>query len=314
MSDKIYISFCLWLLVISISNIYAQEKKVCITVDDLPTVHYNVEGYDFRLGITDSLIKVFVTEQVPAIGFINEKKLYHKNKLETAQVHLLELWLKNGLELGNHTFSHFNYHKVDFEKFSKDVLKGELITKPLSEKYGMDYKFFRHPFLKIGDNKAKADSLKQFLESHGYIEAPVTIDNDDYLFAFAYSKAYKKGEIDLMKRIGRDYILYMEKKLLYFEEQSKKLFNRQISQILLIHASFLNANYIGELIGIYRKHGYTFISQEEALKDTTYQEPVTKFGDWGISWIDRWALGKGKKGDFFKDDPAVPHYITELTK
>jgi hypothetical protein len=45
------------------------------------------------------------------------------------------------------------------------------------------------------------------------------------------------------------------------------------------------------------------------LQDEAYQTPITVYGKWGISWIDRWALSQGKKGDFFKGDPETPAYI-----
>ncbi|MCE1199801.1 MAG: hypothetical protein LWW85_12590, partial [Marinilabiliales bacterium] len=57
---------------------------------------------------------------------------------------------------------------------------------------------------------------------------------------------------------------------------------------------------------------YQFSSLDEVLQDPVYGTPVTRFGNWGISWIDRWALSSGKKGDFFKDEPDVPGYIRKL--
>ena len=57
--------------------------------------------------------------------------------------------------------------------------------------------------------------------------------------------------------------------------------------------------------------GYTFISQEAALTDEAYQSEITKYGNWGISWIDRWAMSRGKKGEFFKDDPQTPSFVKD---
>lgn len=295
-------------------SLYSQGKKVCITVDDLPTVHYGIPGYEFKYEITNSLVKVFAANKVPAIGYVNEKKLYQNGKLDSSLVKLLEMWLQNGLELGNHTYSHLNYHRVPFESFTADILKGEKITRALTDTYQSQLKFFRHPYLRSGKDQAQTDSLKAFLKENGYIEAPVTIDNEDYLFALAYSRAFSKKDSSLMQKIGQEYLNYMEQKLIYFEAQSQKLFDRNIAQILLIHASYLNANYIDELADIYKKHGYTFASQEEVLKDEAYEEVVTHFGDWGISWLDRWALSRGKRGDFFKDDPRTPEYIAEMAR
>ena len=71
---------------------------------------------------------------------------------------------------------------------------------------------------------------------------------------------------------------------------------------------------VDELASMFLKNNYEFISLAEALKDPAYQTEVTSFGNWGISWIDRWAMSAGKKKEFFKEEPATPEYIVELTK
>lgn len=284
-------------------------REICITVDDLPVVGYSHTDIQHLSSITDSLIAHFLKYDVPAIGYVNEKKLYQDEKLDTARLELLERWLKNGLELGNHTFSHDSYHKTPFEEYTQDILAGEKNIRKLIEQNGGKLQYFRHPYLHIGNRKTHHDSLVQFLKEHHYIEAPVTIDNADYLFAVAYHKAVTKERKNDMDKIGKDYVEYMEQKLLFYESMSQKLFDRTIKQTLLIHANLLNADYFDELAEMYQKHGYSFISQAEVLTDPAYQSEISKYGNWGISWLDRWAMTRGKKGDFFKNDPPTPDYI-----
>ncbi len=38
---------------------YAQNKKMCLTVDDLPTVPYRAPGHEIKLDITNGLSRVF---------------------------------------------------------------------------------------------------------------------------------------------------------------------------------------------------------------------------------------------------------------
>ena len=289
----------------------AQVKKMCITVDDLPVVDYGIKDMDYQLEVTNRLMDTFDAFQVPAIGFVNEIKLYKGRKPVPERVYLLEIWLEHGNELGNHSYSHPDYHTTPFKKYTEDILKGERITRGLTEKYGSELKYFRHPFLRSGTNQAQSDSLKNFLHQHGYEEAPVTIDNDDYLFAKAYHSAFMKDDVDLMGEIGESYVRYMVEKLIYFEHSSEALFNRNISQILLIHASLINAHYLDELLEAYQNHGYEFVSMAEVLKDPAYKEEINNFGDWGISWLDRWALSRGKKGDFFQGEPDARDFIPE---
>lgn len=292
----------------------AQTKEICITVDDLPTVPYGKRAIEHSQYITQKLVSTFKKHKVPAIGYVNERKLYVKGKPDKGRLELLEMWLEGGLELGNHTYSHIDYHKTSMKQYGEEILKGQQHISTLSKKYGRQLKFFRHPYLHIGKSQLAYDSLNDFLSKHGYIEAPVTIDNADYLFAKAYFIAYNKSDSITMQKIGNDYIDYMERKVNYFESRSDKLFARSIKQILLFHASLLNADYADELMDMLERNGYTFISQEEVLKDKVYETKITAFGPWGISWIDRWAMSQGVSGDFFKDDPETPVYIIKMTE
>lgn len=292
----------------------AQEKKVCFTIDDLPVVNYGINEDTYLQAITRDLITTFDTYDIPAIGFVNEGKLYSNGVLKTKRVELLEMWLKSGYELGNHTFSHPNYHQVGYASYTNDILQGETISRPLLKEYGQQLKYFRHPYLRVGQTKGAHDSLTFFLNKHSYTEAPVTIDNDDYLFAKAYHEVRLKSDNAMMQQIGQEYITYMEEKLNYFESISDSLFGRNIRHILLLHANKLNADYLDELAEMYLANGYRFISLSEALEDEAYRHPITHYGDWGISWLDRWALSQGKQGQFFADDPPSPQYIRELAQ
>lgn len=289
---------------------YAQQKQVCVTVDDLPVVSYGKPTQEFLEDVTSKLITTFDKYAIPAIGYVNEKKLYVNGNVDQDKVHLLALWLNAGYELGNHTYSHPSYHRTSFDDFTKDIMKGELITRPLSEDHGKDLKYFRHPFLQIGKTKGAADSLSSFLRGIGYIEAPVTIDPDDYLFAKSYQTALNNVDSVLAKKVAKAYLDHMESKIHFYENVSQQLFGKNIAHTLLIHANLLNADYLNEVAEIFIRNGYTFISQKEVLEDKLYQESITKFGNWGISWMDRWAISRGKY-DLLNSDPQVPEFVTK---
>jgi peptidoglycan/xylan/chitin deacetylase (PgdA/CDA1 family) len=292
---------------------FAQRHQVCITIDDLPVVNYGNNDTLFYRGLTNRLLQKLSAASIPAIGFVNERKLHNNGTLSKFQVSLLSSWIDHGMELGNHTYSHPDYNNLSFKAFSEDIIRGEKVTRELLGGKGMKLTYIRHPFLHAGNSKAKSDSLNIFLKDRGYIIAPVTLDNDEYLFALAYHRTKMKNDQKLAEQIGQDYITYMEKKLKYYESQAQRLFGRNIKHVLLIHANLLNSDYIDALITMFTKNNYDFTSLGEALKDPAYQTEVTSFGNWGISWIDRWALSAGKKGDFFKDEPATPDYIQKLT-
>lgn len=295
-------------------SLFGQPKQVCFTFDDLPVVNYGISDTVYQKDLIDKLVVSLVKNKIPAIGFVNEIKLYDNDVINRFQLELLNSWVDNGLDLGNHTYSHPDYNSVSFEYFTRDLIKGETVTRNILNSKGRSVRYFRHPFLHTGNTKARADSLNDFLFKKGYLVAPVTIDNEDYLFASAYYKAGRKKDKELMSQIGHDYITYMEKKLKYFEIQSDSLFGRNISQILLLHVSSLNSDYIDSLALMFQRNNYVFVNMDRALEDKVYQTEITRFGNWGISWIDRWALSQGKKGVFFKDEPVTPEYIRKLSE
>ena len=290
---------------------FAQDRQIAVTIDDLPVVSTRSD-IENRRTITRNLLKHIKKAKVPAIGFVNENKLYTKDKRDEQQVDLLRMWLDAGLELGNHTFSHLSLHDNSVEKYQAEILQGEIITKELLQAKSMQMRYFRHPYLWTGlSMEIKAD-LGKFLSKHNYTIAPVTIDNADYIFAQAYDRAFDKGDKKLMKQIGAAHVSYMEAKLGYWERQSVKLFNREIKQVLLLHANFINSDYFDDLAKMMKKRGYKFITLESALKDEAYKLPDNYVKRSGISWLHRWALDKGKEY-LVPDEPRVPEFVMKAS-
>ena len=287
----------------------AAQKKVCITIDDVPVVDYGMNTVEDWQNITDKLLTTCEQKGIPAIGYVNEGKFHKNGNLDAERAKILEVWLERGFELGNHTFSHPNYHKVGLKDFKRDVIDGERYTKPLLQKYGQELKYFRHPYLRAGDSKESSEALEAFLTERGYTSSPVTLDSDDYLFAQAYARAARSGDSTRMKLIGETYVQHTEKKLHFYETLSEAVFERNIDHTYLMHANLLNADYLDELAEMFQRNGYEFISQAEVLKDPAYSEPMTRFGNWGMSWLYRWALSRDKGTEVFKQDVELPEIV-----
>lgn len=293
--------------------VFAQKANrfIAVTIDDLPVVSTRSDLKN-RQEITGKLLAHITKAKVPAIGFVNENKLYVNGKPDEAQINLLREWLKANLELGNHTFSHLGLHNVALEKYEADITKGEILTKKLLQEKGMKMRYFRHPYLWSGTSLEIKNDLGVFLKAHDYTIAPVTIDNSDYIFSSAYDKAFDKGDKKLMKRIGAAYVPYLEAKMDYWERQSVKLFGREIKQTLLLHANFINSDYFDDIAVMLKKRGYQFVTLEEALKDEAYRLPDTFTGRAGISWLHRWALAKGRE-NLLPNEPKTPDFVLKAS-
>ncbi len=303
------IVFFILLLAAAALTAFAQKtpRAIAVTIDDLPVVSTRRDLKN-RQEITRRLLGHIKKAKVPAIGFVNENKLYADDKRDERQVDLLRAWLDAKLELGNHTFSHVNIANVPLEKYEEEILKGELITKELLAAKGLKPRYFRHPFLWTGTSLETKAALGKFLSEHQYTIAPVTIDNADWIFARAYDNAFDKGDRKLLAEIGAAYVPYMEAKMDYWERQSVKIFGREIRQILLIHANYINSDYFDDLARMLKRRNYKFVSLDEALKDEAYRLPDNFVRRNGISWLHRWALDKGREF-VLPDEPKTPEFV-----
>ncbi|MEW6195021.1 MAG: polysaccharide deacetylase family protein [Bacteroidota bacterium] len=300
------------LLILNFTLIQSQNK-ISVTIDDLPLSRIPYYEKNYYQEITDKLIENLKDQHAPIIGFVNGYKLYTDSTLDESKVELLRKWIDAGFDLGNHTFAHKSANKIPVEEYKQDIINGEQVLRKLLETSGKQLKYFRHPYLQTGLSLEVKGEINDFLKEHGYEIAPVTIDNSEWAFSFAYDKAFNQHDFTLMKKIGEDYINYMRDKLEYWQEQSKALFGRNISHILLIHANPMNAEYYDELCNMIREKNYEFVSLDEVLKDEAYQSEDKFIKNSGISWIHRWAITQGKGKDFFGIEPEAPKYIWDFT-
>ncbi|KXK00744.1 MAG: polysaccharide deacetylase [Acidobacteria bacterium OLB17] len=304
-------TFVLVILIAYVGVALGQSRTIAITIDDLPVVSTRSDLAN-RRKITRKLLGHIAKAKIPAIGFVNENKLYTDGKRDDKQIDLLRSWLKLGLELGNHTYSHISLHGVSVEEYEADAIKGETITKELLTANGRELRYFRHPYLMTGLTLDVKAEVARFLDGRGYTVAPITFDNADYIFSRAYDNAFDSRNKKLMNRVAEAYVPYMEAKIDYWERQSAKLFGREISQTMLIHANFINSDYLDDLIKMLRRRGYTIIDLDSALKDEAYRLPDTYLGRSGISWLHRWALAKGNEY-VLADEPRVPEFVMKAS-
>ncbi len=288
------------------------KRYIAVTFDDLPMNTKYLEDGDQWIEQTQKLLSTINKFNIPAVGFVNEYKLYVNEVLDSTRLKALQLWIDADLEIGNHTFSHPDYHNTENEEFFADIIMGEKITKDLLSQKNKKLEFFRHPYLHTGNSLEKKKALEDFLNEHNYAIAPVSIDNGEWIYARAYENAYNKNNLDLMKQIGNEYVNYMIDKTIYFENQSVKLFGSKIKQILLVHANMINADYFDELAEELLKRNYSFISLKEALTDSAYESEDTYTGRGGISWLHRWSYTRKVDKSFFAGEPEVPQNILDI--
>ncbi|HYG12428.1 MAG TPA: polysaccharide deacetylase family protein [Pyrinomonadaceae bacterium] len=287
----------------------APRRQVAVTFDDLPfTGDGGKTGMSEMREFTSRLLGMFAAHKIPAIGFVNERKLQREGERE-ARIAVLKMWTDAGYELGNHTFAHASFYRTPLPAFQQQVIDGEPVTRSLLEGRGMKLRYFRHPYLNTGPDLKTKEAFEKFLAARGYRVAPVTIDNAEWIFAQAYAQAMQRGDCETMRRVADEYVPYMERMFEFYERMSVELFGREIAQTLLVHANALNADHFERIAAMLKRRGYEFVTLDEALKDKAYEHRDTYTGAVGISWLQRWAITRGGK---FKKEPALSPYMQQF--
>jgi peptidoglycan/xylan/chitin deacetylase (PgdA/CDA1 family) len=290
----------------------APERVVAVTFDDLPATAAGVVANDVTSleELTRKLLAAVRKHSIPAVGFVNEGKLFEDGagpRDVEGRTRLLRLWLDAGLELGNHTYSHRDLNTMPLEDFEADVLRGEAVTRPLLKAREQTLRYFRHPFLHVGSDLKQRRAFEAFLARHGYTVAPVTVDNDDFVYAGAYAKALRAGDPAAAARIAADYLRYMTEVFTFFEVVSRRVTGREIRQVLLLHANTLNADHFDALAEALLRRGYRFVTLAHALEDPAYRLPDTFVGAPGNSWFNHWEITAGRKP---VPTPKPPEWIS----
>jgi peptidoglycan/xylan/chitin deacetylase (PgdA/CDA1 family) len=247
--------------------------------------------------MTRKLLQPFRNPSIPVIGFVNEGRHQLGND---GLREILDMWLDSGAELGNHAYSHPDLNSVPLDTYTADILKGEPITRAALAARGKKLEYFRHPYLHTGATLETKQGLQRFLDEHGYRIAPVTFDDADYEFAALYTRP------EFRDRVRKEYVPYMESVVAFFEQRSVEVVGREIPQILLIHASQLNADLMPDLLAMFKRRGYSFVTLRQALADPSYSLPESYVGRGGFSWIHRWSQTKGLPN---KGEPDPPDWV-----
>ena len=286
------------------------DRQVAITIDDLPAGAANSMSAAAITEMTAKLLAILREQRIPAVGFVNEKKLYKWGEVDE-RIKALQMWLDAGFELGNHTFAHTSLNRAGLKQFEEAVIQGESVTTLLLAQHKMKLRYFRHPYLDTGRDLQTRLDTDAFLTARGYRIAPVTLDAWDWMFSSVYDDAKKRGDTALQQEVASTYLSYSDAVFAYSEKFSKDLVGYEPKQILLLHANQLEAEHINELLELMRKRGYRFITLEDALTDDAYSMPDTYVGEEGRGWLDHWALSRGKPVQGF---PVFPPAIMERSK
>lgn len=241
------------------------SSEVAVTVDDLP-IHGPAPSTTSRLEIVRKILSALKKRQVSEVyGFVVGKHLEDS----PTSVEALQAWIGAGYPLGNHTRSHSDLNKTELHDYLGDILRNEAVLsklEPVSKA-----KVFRYPFLREGDTQEKRDRVREFLSSHGYRIAQVTIDFYDWAWNEPYVRCLAKRDMKSINWLRTTYLDSAVEGLRVAERLSELLFQRRVRQILLLHVGAFTAEMLEEMLTVYQAQGVRFVSLHKALEDEIYR-------------------------------------------
>ena len=293
----------------AMAQVPPHPRSVAITIDDGPAVNELKDLGNFQR-IARGLLSSLEAEKVPATIFINERQINVPDQRD-GRAAVLAQWLDAGYDLGNHTYSHPSLNKVSLREFEDDLVRGDVIMRPLIEARGRQMVWFRYPYLDSGTTPEVHRAIVDFLEERHYRVAHVTVDYSDYSFAGVYGRLLRAGDAGTAERVKQAYLDQVDVGFEYAEKASQEILGYELPQILLIHCNELNSVTLRESIARMRKRGYAFVTLEEATKDPAYARPDNFTGPGG-SWLSRTAHAMNKK--ITAPEPRMPQWIRDLPR
>jgi peptidoglycan-N-acetylglucosamine deacetylase len=261
----LYIPICI--LFMTSSAMGQQRVEVAITVDDLP-VHGDLPANMTRAEIAKKFVETFKAKGVPGVyGFVNAKNIGANGDTEKDSV--LKIWVDAGFPLGNHTFSHIDLNTASVQAFEDEIAANEPVLKELMG--SRDWHWLRYPYLHEGDTLEKRHAVRKYLVDHGYKIAQVTLDFGDYAWNNPYARCVAKQDTQAIEWLKSSYLETAKDDIALDRKLSVMLFGRDINYVLLMHIGALDSIMLRDLLELFKKQGFDFVTLEEAQKDPAYQ-------------------------------------------
>jgi peptidoglycan/xylan/chitin deacetylase (PgdA/CDA1 family)/ketosteroid isomerase-like protein len=254
-----------------------------VTVDDLPISSGSLHPEPGqRREITERMLAVLNRHGIRAVGLVT-----WRNVKGDADLELLARWLEEGHELGNHSYHHPSYTRTTATEYIRDMESGRKALAEFLEPHGRQVRFFRFPMLREGETPEKLQAMRRYLEYSGQANLPVTLDNQDYVYERPWVEAVRAGDEAEMKRVATAFHESLHLSVRHHCNVSKRLFDREVPQILLLHAGAVGAAQWDDLFTWLQGEGFRFASTDDVLSDPAFAVKHEYAGPRGIGLWDR---------------------------
>jgi beta-lactamase regulating signal transducer with metallopeptidase domain len=285
-----------------------KEKKIAVGFVSIPPVDRTENPPKDSEATARLLIEKLKAHRVPAIGFLQGAMISDGEKLFPVRANIVRLWRDAGFEIGIGNFKHVWFYDTPYDEYVGGVEKNEAVARRILAEKNLPLRYFSYPFLNTGKNADDRNRFEAWLQTRGLSAVKYTIDNQEWMYSYAYDMARNDNDINTMNEIRAEFLGYMTKMFDHYEAYSSEMFRRDINQTLVLTTSRLIADSADELFGMIENRGYRFVPIDEAQADEAYRTPENFYGKAGVSWFERWQLAQGKK---LRAEPKVSKSVED---
>jgi peptidoglycan/xylan/chitin deacetylase (PgdA/CDA1 family) len=227
--------------------------RVALTVDDLPTHGAFPPGMT-HLQAHEKMLAAFAAHEVPKVyGFVNTGRTIDGQDADAP----LRAWLAAGHPLGNHTQAHGRMKEMGVPAYLADIDLNDRVLATLVPDE-RTRRVFRYPFLYEG--------------SDPYRIAEVTIDFYDWAFNGPYVRCLALGDQNALDALRKTYVQHAIRMLQWSDEAARRVWQRPVPHILLMHVGSFSAEMIEPVLTAYEAENVEWITLDDAMEDPIYAD------------------------------------------
>jgi beta-lactamase regulating signal transducer with metallopeptidase domain/peptidoglycan/xylan/chitin deacetylase (PgdA/CDA1 family) len=286
-----------------------KNRKLAIGFVSIPPVDRSENPPKDADATARLMIAKLTQYKVPAVGFVNGGSISDGEKLFPVRANIVRLWRDAGLEVGIGSFKHVWFYHTPYDEYVAGVEKNEEAVKKLLAEKNLPLRYFSYPYLNTGKSVEDRDRFEAWLGGRGISSVKYTIDNNEWMYSYAYDIARNDNDIGTMTEVRVAFMNYMSKMFDHYEAYSQDMFGRDINQTMVLTPSRLVADSFDDLFGMIQRRGYKFVTMEEAQADEAYKTRENFVGNSGISWFERWSLEGSKP---LRAEPRVSEEVQKI--
>jgi len=131
--------------------------------------------------------------------------------------------------------------------------------------------------------------MREFLATHGYRTGHVTIDASDWYYDNRLRQRLAVDAAFDVNRFRQPYLDHLWDRAQFYDSLSTKVLGRSVPHTLLIHWNLLNSLFLGDVLEMFRGHGWRIVDAQPAFRDPIFLR-APKIAPAGESLL--WALAK----------------------